>query len=65
MCLYNRIIGQKPVTHGTAPTFPISVASRQAGYAVQFYCVPCYFVPRFFLRHVLKVIQIDFLLRLF
>ena len=28
MCLYNRVIGEKSVTHRTAPPFPLSAASR-------------------------------------
>ena len=29
MCLYNRVIGEKPVTHGTTPPFPPSAAARE------------------------------------
>ena len=47
MCLYNRVIGEKSVTHRTAPPFPLSAASRQAGYAVRLCCVSSRFVLRF------------------
>ena len=47
MCLYNRVIGEKSVTHGAAPPFPLSAASRQAGYAVRLCCVSSRFVLRF------------------
>ena len=47
MCLYNRVIGEKPVTHGTTPPFPLSAASRQAGYAARLCCVSSRFVLRF------------------
>ena len=46
MCLYYCVIGEKSVTHGTAPSFPLSAASRQAGYAVRL----CYVSSRFVLR---------------
>ena len=47
MCLYNRVIGEKPVTHGTTPPFPLSAASRQAGYAARLCCVSSRSVLRF------------------
>ena len=47
MCLYNRVIGENPVTHGTTPPFPLSAASRQAGYAARLCCVSSRFVLRF------------------
>ena len=47
MCLYNRVIGEKSVTHRTAPPFPLSAASRQAGYAARLCCVSSRFVLRF------------------
>ena len=48
MRLYNRVIGEKSVTHKTAPPFPLSAASRQAGYAARLCCVSSRFVLRFF-----------------
>lgn len=47
MCLYDSVIGEKSVTHGTAPPFPLSAASRQAGYAARLCCVSSRFVLRF------------------
>lgn len=47
MCLYYRVIGEKSVTHGTTPPFPLSVALRQAGYAARLCCVSSRFVLRF------------------
>lgn len=46
MCLYYGVIGEKSITHGTAPPFPLSTASRQAEYVVRLYCASV----RFFLR---------------
>ena len=46
MCLYNSFIGEKSVTHGAAPPFPLSAASRQAGYVARL----CYVSSRFVLR---------------
>ena len=47
MCLYDSVIGEKSVTHGTAPPFPLSAASRQAVYAARLCCVSSRFVLRF------------------
>ena len=47
MCLYDSVIGEKAVTHGTAPPFPLSAASRQAVYAARLCCVSSRFVLRF------------------
>ena len=47
MCLYDSVIGEKSVTHGTAPPFPLSAASRQAEYAARLCCVSSRFVLRF------------------
>ena len=47
MCLYDSVIGEKSVTHGTTPPFPLSAASRQAGYASRLCCVSSRFVLRF------------------
>ena len=47
MCLYNSVIGEKSLTHGTAPPFPLSAASRQVGYAARLCCVSSRFVLRF------------------
>ena len=47
MCFYYRVIGEKSVTHGTAPPFPLSDASKQAEYAARLCCVSSRFVLRF------------------
>ena len=47
MCLYDSVIGEKSVTHGTAPPFPLLAASRQAVYAARLCCVSSRFVLRF------------------
>ena len=47
MCLYDSVIGEKSVTHGTTPPFPLSAASRQAEYAARLCCVSSRFVLRF------------------
>ena len=47
MCLYDSVIGEKSVTHGTTPPFPLSAASKQAEYAARLCCVSSRFVPRF------------------
>ena len=43
----NRVIGEKSVTHGTTPPFPLSAVSRQAEYAARLCCVSSRFVLRF------------------
>ena len=65
MCLYDSVIGEKSVTHGTAPPFPLLAASRQAVYAPDCAACPAALFSDFFLRQVLKVVQKDFFLRLF
>ena len=47
LCLYNRVIREKSVTHGTTPPFPLSAASRQVGYVARLCCVSSRFVLRF------------------
>ncbi|EKX98408.1 hypothetical protein HMPREF9163_01020 [Selenomonas sp. oral taxon 138 str. F0429] len=47
MCLYNGFIGEKSVTHGATPPFPLSAVSRQAGYAARLCRVSSSIVLRF------------------
>ena len=65
MCLYNRVIGEKSVTHGAAPPFPLSAASSKLDMPSDCAACPAALFSDFFLRQVLEVIQKDFLLRLF
>ena len=47
MCLYNRVIGEKSVTHGTAPSFPPVVGASQDKCAVRLCCVSVRIACRF------------------